>query len=366
MRHAAVFLVLALSCLASFAAEPPAFQVDPFWPKALPNNWLLGQVAGVAVDASDHVWIIQRPRSLTNDEKGATLNPPRSKCCVPAPPVIEFDAEGSVVRSWGGPGQGYDWPSNEHGIRIDPKGNVWVGGNGNEDGMLLKFTREGKFLLQIGKAGPRKGNNDTTQLGRPADTWFDAAANEVYVADGYGNHRIIVFDSETGAYKRHWGAYGKRPVDEPSKEALTYNPAAPLSQSFNNPVHCVKIAADGLVYVCDRSNDRIQVFRKDGTFVREWVHLKDTRGSGSTWDLYFWPDKDQSHFVLVDGENNEARVVRRADGEVVGSFGRNGRNAGQFHWVHNIAIDSRGNVFTTEVDTAKRVQKFRPSAPPQR
>jgi hypothetical protein len=367
MRRAVLSLFLALLCAHAPAAETPRFEVDPFWPRPLPNNWQIGQVAGVAVDAQDHVWIIQRPRSLTNDEKGASLDPPRSRCCIPAPPVIEFDAAGNVVRAWGGAGQGYEWPSSEHGIRIDPKGNVWLGGTGNEDGMLLKFTREGKFLMQIGHAGPRKGNNDTTQLGRPADTWFDAAANEVYVADGYGNHRIIVFDSDTGAYKRHWGAYGKRPVDEPSQEALSYDPARPPSQSFNNPVHCVKIADDDLVYVCDRSNDRIQVFRKDGSFVREWVQMKDTRGSGSIWDLYVWPDKEQSHLVVVDGENNEARVMRRSDGEVVTTFGRNGRNAGQFHWVHNIAIDSKGNVFTSEVDTGKRVQKFRPlGAPPQR
>jgi NHL repeat len=357
--------ILALATItgrAATAAEPPQFEVDPSWPKPLPNNWILGQVAGIAVDGQDHVWIIQRPRTLTDDEKGAALDPPRSKCCAPAPPVIEFDQDGNVVQAWGGPGDGYDWPKSEHGIRVDPNGFVWLGGNAPDDGMILKFARDGKFVMQIGKAGPSKGDNDPTQLGRPADIWIDQG--EAYVADGYGNHRVIVFDAETGAYKRHWGAYGKRPSDEEGSSAATrpvaYNPAAPPAQTFGNPVHCVKIAKDGLVYVCDRVNNRIQVFQRDGGFVQEFVQLKQTRGGGSAWDLYFWPDRRQSYFLTADGENNEVRVIRRQDGEVVGTFGRSGRNAGFFHYVHNIAVDSQGNVFTSEVDSGKRVQKFRP------
>src|SRR5581483_6641478 len=190
--------------------------------------------------------------------------------------------------------------------------------------------------------------------------------NEVYIADGYGNHRVIVFDATTGAYKRHWGAYGKRPADEtnitstdPGRAHAPYDPKAPFGISFNNPVHCVKIANDGLVYVCDRTNDRLQVFHKDGSFVREWGYLRDTLASGSVWDLYLWPDRDQSYFVMVDGTNNEMRVVRRADGEVVGSYGRFGHQAGEFYGVHNVAIDSRGNVFTTEVFEGKRIQKWK-------
>jgi hypothetical protein len=353
--------VLVATALAG-AAEVPKFEVDPSWPKPLPNNWTLGQVAGVAVDEHDHVWIMQRPRSLSRLEKAAASNPPAAKCCVPAPPIIEFDPEGNVVQAGCGPGEGYDWPKQEHGIRID--GNfVWFGGNHKEDGFLLKFTRDGKFVKQIGKAGPRKGDNDTTQLGQPADFWVDSSANELYVADGYGNHRIIVFDATTGEYKRHWGAYGKRPADEANPTSKdpgghSYDPKAPPSQSFNNPVHCVKIADDGLVYVCDRSNDRLQVFQKDGTFVSEWMYLPQTL-SGSVWDLYLWPDKAQSFLIMVDGGNNEMRVVRRADGEVVGSYGRFGRMAGQFFGVHNVAVDSRGNVFTTEVFEGKRIQKWK-------
>jgi hypothetical protein len=183
-------------------AEGPTFKVDAAWPKPLPNNWILGQVAGVAVDAKDHVWIIHRPRSLTDDEKGAALNPKRSKCCVSAPPVIEFDQAGNVVQAWGGPGEGFEWPGQEHGIRIDYKDNVWVGGNGANDGMVLRFTRGGKFIRQFGHAGPNKGSLDTDQMGQVADFAIDAATNEVYFADGYGNHRVIVFDADSGAFKR--------------------------------------------------------------------------------------------------------------------------------------------------------------------
>ena len=344
----------------ALAAEPPRMQVDPFWPKPLPHNWILGQVSGVAIDAADNVWIIQRPGSLTPDEKGAAQRPSRSICCTPAPPVIEFDPVGNVLRAWGGPGKGYDWVQSEHGIYIDPKGFVWVGGNGANDGQVLKFTRDGNFVLQIGHPAHGADSNDITRLGRPADVAVDPDANEVYVADGYGNRRIIVFDANTGAYKRHWGAYGGRPADP----AQHYDPAGPLPRQFGTPVHCVKLARDGLVYVCDRQNDRIQVFHKDGRFVAEWRIAPGTRGMGSVWDLGLWPDSGQSLLFNADGENNQVRILRRGDGMVLGAFGRAGRQAGQFHWVHNLAIDSHGDVFTTEVDNAKRVQRFVPDGAP--
>src|SRR5689334_663058 len=349
-----------LTIAPAFAGDAPRFQVDASWPKPLPNNWIMGQAAGVAVDAQDHIWVIQRPRTLTDDEKAASFIPPRTKCCVAAPPVIEFDQEGNVLRAWGGPGQGYDWFENEHGINIDYKGFVWLGGNGNNDGQVLKFTQDGKFVLQIGKPGPPTGSADTTRLGRPADTEVDPETNEVYIADGYGNHRVIVFDADTGAYKRHWGAYGKPPNDA---KQPPYNPAGPAPQQFANPVHCVKISKDGLVYICDRTNDRIQVFRKDGTFVKEFIIEKNTLRAGSVWDLDFWIDPKQTYLLNADGMNNEVRTLRRETGEIVGAFGRNGRNAGEFHWVHNLAIDSKGNIYTTEVDTGKRAQKFRHLAP---
>ncbi|MGO4715506.1 hypothetical protein AB4Z37_22815 [Bradyrhizobium sp. 2TAF24] len=340
---------------AAHAADTPKFKVDPFWPKPLPNNWIMGQAAGVAVDEQDHVWVVQRPRTLTDDERAASLSPPPTKCCLPAPSVMEFDQEGNLLRAWGGNGSGFDWPENEHGIYIDPKGFVWLAGNGNRDGQILKFTKDGKFVMQIGKAGEQTNSQDTTRLGKPANMTLDAAANELFVADGYYNHRIIVFDADSGAFKRMWGAYGKPPTDD---KVPPYDPAAAASQQFANPVHCVRIARDGLVYVCDRTNDRIQVFRKDGSFVKEMFVEKNTRANGSVWDLEIWNDADQSFLINADGANNEVRTLKRDSGEVVGRFGRNGRMAGDFHWVHNLAIDSHGNIFTTEVDTGKRAQKF--------
>lgn len=338
------------------AADIPKFEVEASWPKPLPNNWLMGQVGGITSDAQGHIWVLQRPRSLTDDEKGAALTPPRSKCCIPAPPVLEFDTEGNLLRSWGGPGDGYEWVGNEHGIEVDDKGFVWITGNAATDGVVLKFTSDGKFVGKIGSIGPSKGSNDTTQLSRPAETMVDEAAREIYIADGYGNRRVIVFDADNLSYKRHWGAYGNKPNDD--KQA-PYDPKAPVAQQFANPVHCVKITNDGLVYVCDRINNRIQVFRKDGSFVNEWFFEKNTLGNGAVWDLAIWPDPKQTYLLSGDGENNEIRVLKRDDGSVVGSFGRSGRNAGQFHWIHAMTVDPRGNVYTAEVDTGKRIQKFK-------
>ena len=259
--------MVALSASA-FAQDAPTFRPDPFWPKALPDNWILGQVAGIATDRNDHIWIVQRPGTLLDDEKGAMQSPPATKCCKAAPPIMEFDADGNLLRSWGGPGQGYDWPKREHGMFVDSAGNVWTAGNGEEDHQVLKFTPDGKFLMQIGKPGSNGGSNSHTQLGQPAHMVLDEAAGELYVADGYLNRRIVVFDARTGDYKRHWGAYGTRtPIDE---KLPSYSPSAPPSKSFGNPVHCVRLSNDGLVYVCDRVNDRIQVFRKDGSFVKEF------------------------------------------------------------------------------------------------
>jgi DNA-binding beta-propeller fold protein YncE len=360
MRYLIALLVLLAGCSTgpvaqSGGATAPKYAVEASWPKALPNNWILGQVSGIAVDAKDNIWVIHRPRTLTEDERAATFSPPRTMCCVPAPPVLEFDAEGNLLASWGGAGQGYDWPLNEHGIHVDYKGNVWVAGNDNKDHQILKFTREGKFLLQIGKAGQTNGSNDAALLGRPAHMEVDPAANELFVADGYKNRRIIVFDADTGQYKRHWGAYGKRPDDAATP---AYKPGQPPSQQFATP-HCARLSRDGLLYVCDRVNDRIQVFRKDGTFVTEYFIGTNTLASGSVWDLALSQDPGQSYLHIVDGANNRVWTVLRANGKVVSTFGRSGRNAGQFHWVHNVAIDSKGNLYTSEVDTGKRAQKFK-------
>ena len=267
-----------------------------------------------------------------------------------------FDQSGNLLRHWGGAAEGFQWPQSEHGIFIDNNDFVWLAGNGKNDGQLLKFTMDGKFVLQIGKQGEGNDSNSTTRLGSPADVAVDVAAKEVFAADGYANRRVVVFDSETGHYKRHWGAYGKPPSDE---KTPSYDPAKPPSQQFGNPVHCIRIDKNGLVYVCDRTNNRLQMFRKDGTFVAEHVYEKATRGTGSVYDLVFSPDRDQKFIYMIDGMNGEVRIVDRASKETLGRFGRPGRQIGQFTALHNIAVDRQGNIFTSEVNTGQRVQKFR-------
>jgi DNA-binding beta-propeller fold protein YncE len=334
----------------------PRFQVDALWPKPLPNNWLLGQVGGITVDRLDRIWIVQRPNSLTPRERAAEQNPPVAKCCTAAPPVLVFDQSGNLLRAWGGPGEGYQWPEIEHGIYIDDQDFVWLAGSGKSDGQILKFTMDGKFLLQIGKSGGGNNSGSTERLGSPADVAVDTAAREVFIADGYGNRRVAVFDSETGAYKRHWGAYGKKPSDE---KTPPYDPAKPPSEQFGNPVHCVRFDKDGLVYVCDRTNDRVQIFRKDGTFVSEHFYEKSTLGTGSVYELVFSPDKEQKFIYMADGANGEIRILDHKSKEVLGRFGRVGRQAGQFTSLHNVAVDHQGNIFTAEVTTGQRIQKFR-------
>lgn len=328
----------------------PRFSVDPFWPPGLPDDWMLGQVSGVAVDDRDHVWIIHRPRTLDARQRGE-----EGLCCVPAPPVIEFDPDGQVVRAWGGPGDGFEWPENEHGIYVDPDGYVWIGGNGAADAHVLKFTADGEFLLQIGRAGQSGGSNDTANLGRPAGITVDPATNEVYIADGYGNRRVIVFDADTGAYRRHWGAYGDPPDDAPLPP---YDPAAEPIRHYRSPVHDVAIANDGQVYVADRTNNRVQVFQKDGRFVTEAFIRPETLGSGTVSGLTLSVDPDQRWLFVPDGTNNVVWILDRASLEVVDRFGRLGKYAGQFYRLHNLAVDSRGNLYTTEVNVGQRLQKF--------
>src|SRR5499427_5210673 len=379
--------------------QAPTFEVDPLWPKLLLNHWFLGNTIGVSVDAQDHVWIIHRGGSLEEKEVYATANPPRADCCVPAPPVLEFDQTGNLLHHWGGSGEGYEWPESNHGITIDYKGNVWIGGNGrgtppgaaaagargargaaaaaprgqaaqgaapNEapvagiqgyfhDSMIMKFTQDGKFLMQIGKPGASKGSNDVENLRLPAKIFVDKKTNEVYVADGYGNHRVIVFDADTGKYKRHWGAYGNKPDDV---DLGRYDPKAPPAKQFRNPVHCADLSVDRLLYVCDRVNDRIQVFKPDGTFVKEAFFNKDTLGSGSAWDVAFSRDAQQKYLYLADGENDKVHVIQRDTLELLTSFGDGGRQPGEFYGVHSMATDSKGNLYTTETYRGQRVQKF--------
>ena len=332
--------------------DVPRYRVDPFWPAALPNNWILGQTSGVAVDAEDHVWLLHRPRTLDARQRGE-----EGMCCTPAPPVIEFSPDGTVLRSWGGPDTDadYQWPESEHGIHVDHEGYVWIGGNAADDAHILKFTKDGEFVLQIGRYGESGGSNDEANLGRPADIRVDPDANEVYVADGYGNRRVVVFDATTGAYRRHWGAYGERPDDV---DLPAYDPEAEPIRHFQSPVHGIALANDGLVYVADRTNNRLQVFQKDGTFVREAFIRPETLGSGAASGVALSVDPAQRWLFVPDGTNNVVWILDRETLEVQGRFGRLGKYAGQFYRLHNLAIDSRGNLYTTEVNVGQRLQKF--------
>jgi DNA-binding beta-propeller fold protein YncE len=372
--------------------------VDPLWPKPFPqkNAWILGSVTGVAVDGQDHIWVVHRGvDSLQTNEKGPALEPWASSCCFAAPQVLEFDAAGTLLSHWDPKtGTGYDWPHDPAGIAVDDKGNVWIAGGlpasslpaargrgpapaaagaapgaargaapagrgaapaaaaAPADAQVLKFDRVGKFLLQIGKAGKAEGSDSTTGLNKPGGMAIDSAANEVYVADGFANHRIAVFDATTGAFKRSWGAYGEKPTDA---DPGTYDPAAAPSKQFHT-VSCVKIAKDGMVYVCDRQNDRIQVFQKDGKFVKEAFVSKTTTGDGSVWDVAFSPD--QRVLYVADGHDKKVWMLDRMSLETIGSFGDGGRYPGLFYGVGSVAVDSKGNVYTGETFDGKRVQKF--------
>jgi len=363
-----------LAGIAALAAAPaaPTFTVDPLWPKPLPNHWLLGSVTGVAVDAQDHVWVVHRGYDsfTARTEIGMATNPKTSQdCCLPAPFVLEFDAAGALVSHWGGPGTGYDWPVSPGGITVDAKGNVWItaagppeipgsapppraggagraggGGRANaappkpQDAHVLKFDKTGKFLLQIGKAGNVGTNDSKDALNRPADVAVDTAANEVYVADGFGSKRVVVFDATTGAYKRQWnGASADAPFAS---------------------VTCVKLAKDGKVYVCDRGNNKVEVFDKKGTLLKEAVVSPATKGTGSVWDVALSRDPQQEFLYVADGHDDKVFVLRRDTLETVGSFGDGGRLPGTFYAVGSVGVDSHGNVYTGENLEGKRVQKF--------
>ncbi len=353
----------------------PAYQVDPFWPKPLPNDWILGQVSGIAVDDNDNVWLVHRPGSLTQREAGAVQNPRWADCCVPAPPVLQLDPEGNVLQAWGGTEEGGRWVRSEHGIYIDQEANVWLGSM-NE--VVLKCTNDGKRLLTLGEPLPPPDpnvpapqrpdpsptgairqlpghSNDTTRFASPTDIVVDPDANEAFISDGYGNRRVIVVDSRTGEYKRHWGAYGETPSDV---QLPDYVAGETPARSFRSPVHAVRISNDGLLYVADRPNNRIQIFHKSGEFIEEHFIATWTLAMGSVWDLDFSPDPAQTFLYVADGTNMKVWILTRKDMKIVGTFGRGGRQAGQFEWVHNVACDSHGNIYTSEVNTGKRVQKF--------
>jgi hypothetical protein len=337
-------------------AQVPIFEYDSSFPKPLPEKWAIGPIGGLAVDRQDHLFVVQRPGTLLNNERmsGADDTPPKADCCVPAPPVLEFDQNGTLVNSWGGPGAGYDWPQSEHGVFVDHKDVVWLAGNGAKDHQLLTFTRQGKFLRQFGKAGMSKGSADTTNMRGPANLVVDQASNEVYVADGYGNRRVIVLDADTFAFKRMWGAYGNRPDDA---DPGPYNPDAPPAQQFRLP-HNISVSRDGLVYVADRPNNRIQVFRKDGTFVREAFISRRTLLAGAASGFALSADPEQRFLYMIDGANHHVWILHRNTLQVVARFGQQGIFGGSLNVPHAIAVDSKGNIYVGENFDARRFQRF--------
>ena|SRR5271155_917266 len=366
-------LILALGLLAR-AQEPPRYKVDPFWPQELPNNWILGRVAGVAVDKNDHIWVLHSPSWVDRDEAGLIQTPPLSECCQPAPAVIEFDSSGKVLRAWGGRGYVPDWPMTEHGFTVDKEGNIWIGGSytgdtplggpgpkssDSWDRQVLKFSPDGKLLLEIGHPMKAPANNqDTSILGGAAGIIVDDNAHEVYIADGNMNKRVVVYDSNTGAFKRGWGAYGI-PLSqiENSAKMPPYDPSAP-SKQFRGPLGDIRISVDGFVYVADRTADRVQVFTKEGKFVKELFVAPQTIGRGSAWTIAFSHDPQQKYLLAGDGANCVIWILNRNDGTTVGKFGHRGYNAGQFDFIRDIALDSHGDLYTGEVNKNFRVQKF--------
>ena len=347
-------MVAALGCQPAPEPEPepapipemvvPQFEVDPSWP-ALPNDWVLGSVASVDVADDDHVWVYHRPRSVEEDQQANA-----------APPVLEFDRDGTFIQAWGGPGDGYDWPSNEHGIEVDGQGHVWVGGNNGDpsDDMLLKFTHEGEFVMQIGGRARSGGNTDTKNLKRPAEASVYPDTNEVFVADGYGNRRVVVFDADSGEFKRMWGAFENEPIEASDEQPPPDEMLGP--QQFGT-VHGIEVSNDGLVYVADRDLNRIQVFTIDGSYQTQVFVNKDANAN-SVAGLAFSPDPEQQFIYVADLGNNHIHVLDRKRLEVLDTFGSQGLEPGQFGGVHHIATDSQGNIYTAEAQEGRRAQKL--------
>ncbi len=363
---------LAFEQIARPGTKMPRFMVDAAWP-AMPPDLLLGQVSGVAVGPDDSVWVVHRPHSLTATDTGLAQDPPIAVCCKPAPPVVRFASDGRYLGGWGGPDSApsvdgvTQWPSSLHGIFVDKAGTIWFGGNGKGDHVVLNYSADGRHIRSFGRRDRTGGNDATDLLGNPSDV--NHSEDMVLISDGYINRRVIGFDAKSNAYKGRWGAYGKPPVAptrtgdfdqshavDPSKVA---DPKAPI---FADIVHCVVPTRDGHVYVCDRNNNRAQLFKrgKDGslTFVRDLVIAGDTGGTHSVTDIAFSPDPDQTYLYVADMMNGRIWILRRATHEVLGAIGRIGRQAGQFTWLHSIDTDSQGNLYATEVNTGRRVQKL--------
>jgi NHL repeat len=335
----------------------PVFEVDPEWP-SIPNNWVLGEVTSIAVDSRDHIWVLHRPRSIPAERRAQA-----------APPVLEFDTAGRLLGSWGGDGEGYDWPEREHGIFVDSKNHVWISGNGgwprpsgpgSGDDMILKFTTAGKLVLQIGRRGQSSGNTDTNNVHQPADVFVHAPTNELYVADGYGNQRVVVFDADTGKFKRMWSAFGSTPP-----AAMTPNPPAPVPNQGGPEgppqfglVHAVKVSNDGIVYVADRTNNRVQSFTTEGKYLRQARLAAEGSVTPVPAGFAFSPDRRQQFLYVVDSGPMRVSIFERETLTQIGTLGLRGPKPGEFDIVHHMAADSKGNLYTAEIVTNRRAQKF--------
>ena len=348
--------------------ETPSFQVDPSWP-SIPNDWIFGITSGLAIDAEENIWVLQRPRTVAPEDADRA-----------APPVMVFDTDGNYLKSWGGPDEGYEWPATEHGIFVDHEQNVWISGSGQGDDQILKFTNDGDFLMQIGSAGQSRGNTDTENVNRAADLYVHASTNELFVADGYGNSRVIVFDAANGEFKRMWGAFGNAPSDPTEDEVV--NESNPEHFSL---VHGVKVSNDGLVYVADRRGMRLQVFTLDGRFQEqilvgrtepdpavltaradEMAHgqpvadlitnVSSARQSVS--QTAFSSDPEQRYLFMADRSNQEVVVLERESLTRLSAFGQTGDRPGEFYILHDMVSDAAGNLYTAEVNVGARAQKF--------
>jgi hypothetical protein len=351
---------LAASSVAQAAvrgARPPAFTYDVDWLK-VPSQWLVGDISAVAVDASDNVWILHRPRTLAADQRSRA-----------APPVMEFDRTGKFLRGWGGEGAGYDWPANEHSLFVDGRNRVWLSGNsraaGAADNAILVFTADGKFIRQIGKQNASRGDLDTANVNAVADLYVDMARHDLYAADGYGNHRVIVFDSETGAFKRMWGAFGAPPPSTPPAPAgPAMKPAGAPDQTGDGArtfgsVHGVELARDGLLYVSDRDSQRLQVFDRSGRYKAQAFVDRDAPSRQTASGLALSPDKAQRWLYVIDLGNNQIVVFDRKTLKPAATYGGPGSAPGQFRAPHLMAMDSKGVLYVAEVQN-RRVQRLLP------
>ena len=345
--------VLAIAGCRTPAREAPQFKVDPSWPK-IPNGWVLGQVSGAATDEQDRVWVLHRPRVVRPGLKTG-------------PPVMEFDAAGNYIQGWGGPAKGYDWPETEHGIYVDYKGYVWICGSGGDD-QVLKFTQAGKFVMQIGRRGRAKTNQDTGSFWKPTEMAVYPKTNELFVSDGYGNKRVIVFDADTGAFKRMWGAFASVPMDGPATPESTRIPAKeidpkdPGSPQFDT-VHGIKVSHDGLVYVSDRGGKRVQVFTIDGQFVAQafidrWCEAPHCGNGQTAASTAFSSDPAQRFLYVASRSPARIWVLDRKTLQPLDSFGRPGIEPGEFYVLHHLTADSKGNLYASEVEDGRRIQKF--------